>query len=329
MPRVIVVSTQRTRLHPIDVEYAVQVIDLMLKDSGVPAGCVNRHGLRLFIQAFDSHLPGARDNRGETRDTQTALKEFGNLEVRKIQFRIDQHMERHRPALAFGRVFLGQLLDELGLVFDHHNLHGKPNLRSRQTHAWSVASAILIRNVLCADSLATTLAVTDGTRKRRNNHTLLDRFYGVFVLTPSGGHYFLSPIRKAESYRHGPARPSIPCDTGLLNDLCSKSSNHAGFGKRGYPQIHSLRGDDSMDLDWSTISLTALANAGLTAAIFGIWKPWLGAYGGEKGKNLARKEDLTEILAEVRAVTITQKEIETKLAGDLWRKQNVSSAFAS
>jgi hypothetical protein len=36
-----------------------------------------------------------------------------------------------------------------------------------------------------------------------------------------------------------------------------------------------------------------------------IWKPWAGAYAGEKGKNFARKEDLNEILAEVWAVTAT------------------------
>jgi hypothetical protein len=74
-------------------------------------------------------------------------------------------------------------------------------------------------------------------------------------------------------------------------------------------------------LDWSTITLSGACSALLTALILGFWKPWLGAYGGEKGKNLARKEDLDAILAEVRAVTITQKEIEAKLTGDAWTRQ--------
>ena len=51
------------------------------------------------------------------------------------------------------------------------------------------------------------------------------------------------------------------------------------------------------------------------------WKPWAGAYAGEKGKNFARKEDLNEILAEVWAVTATQREIEAKITGELWKRQ--------
>lgn len=74
-------------------------------------------------------------------------------------------------------------------------------------------------------------------------------------------------------------------------------------------------------MDWSL--LVSGAGVALNAVVIGFWKPWLSAYGGEKGKNLARKEDLNEILSEVRAVTITQKEIESRLAGDLWSRQTL------
>src|SRR6266478_298890 len=67
--------------------------------------------------------------------------------------------------------------------------------------------------------------------------------------------------------------------------------------------------------------LSPLISAGLTTIILWFWKPWVGAYAGEKGKTLARKEDLDAILAEVRAVTIAQKEIESNLSGDLWHRQ--------
>ena len=67
----------------------------------------------------------------------------------------------------------------------------------------------------------------------------------------------------------------------------------------------------------------SVANLCLLAVGLGFWKPWLGAYGGEKGKNLARKEDLDAILTEVKAVTAATKEIESKLAGDLWNRQTI------
>ena len=50
-------------------------------------------------------------------------------------------------------------------------------------------------------------------------------------------------------------------------------------------------------------------------------KPWAGAKSGEKEKNPARKEDLDAIVAELRAVTIVQKEIEHKLSGEFWDRQ--------
>jgi hypothetical protein len=74
-----------------------------------------------------------------------------------------------------------------------------------------------------------------------------------------------------------------------------------------------------MTMGWTPVYV----GAGVVAnrLIFYIWKPWGTGYAEEKGKNFARKEDLNEILAEVRAVTIVQKEIESKLSGDLWDRQ--------
>ena len=76
-----------------------------------------------------------------------------------------------------------------------------------------------------------------------------------------------------------------------------------------------------MAIDWTALTLTGVISAILNALLLGIWKPWGKGYGEEKGKNVARKEDLDAILAEVRAVTITQKEIEAKLVGDYWQRQ--------
>ncbi len=74
-------------------------------------------------------------------------------------------------------------------------------------------------------------------------------------------------------------------------------------------------------MDWTWIHTVAIV--GLNNLVLWIWKPWANAYAGEKGKNLARKEDLNEIVAEVRAVAIAQKEIEAKISGELWNNQMI------
>jgi membrane protein implicated in regulation of membrane protease activity len=72
-------------------------------------------------------------------------------------------------------------------------------------------------------------------------------------------------------------------------------------------------------MDWTW--LYGVAFVALNNLVLYFWKPWADAYAGEKGKNLARKEDLAAILAEVRAVAIAQKEIDAKISGELWERQ--------
>jgi hypothetical protein len=58
----------------------------------------------------------------------------------------------------------------------------------------------------------------------------------------------------------------------------------------------------------------------LYVLVLGFWKPWTKSY-AEEGKNLARKEDLTEILDEVRAVAQAQQAIRARIDGELWNEQ--------
>jgi hypothetical protein len=69
--------------------------------------------------------------------------------------------------------------------------------------------------------------------------------------------------------------------------------------------------------------LSAAGSATLTIIALYFLQPWAKGYGEEKGKTLARKEDLDAIVAEMRAVTLAQKEIELKLSGDQWQHQIV------
>ena len=73
-------------------------------------------------------------------------------------------------------------------------------------------------------------------------------------------------------------------------------------------------------MDWLP-AIVSSALSGVVTSLVVIWKSSMTAYGGEKGKNLARKEDIDKIVNEIEKVTRTQKQIKTDLAGDLWNKQ--------
>jgi hypothetical protein len=72
-------------------------------------------------------------------------------------------------------------------------------------------------------------------------------------------------------------------------------------------------------MDWTWIHTIAVV--ALNGLVLYLWKPWIKAYSEEKGRLLARDESLENIMREVRSITETQKAIETRLSGELWRRQ--------
>jgi len=48
---------------------------------------------------------------------------------------------------------------------------------------------------------------------------------------------------------------------------------------------------------------------------------YLGSYLKKKGENLAKKEDIDDLIAEVHAVTTTTKQIEAKISNEVWDRQ--------
>lgn len=67
--------------------------------------------------------------------------------------------------------------------------------------------------------------------------------------------------------------------------------------------------------------VTALATVVLNALVLYVWKPWLKGYGGEKGKLLARKEDIDSIIEEMKRISTVTEDIKSRMAGDLWDRQ--------
>src|SRR6185312_10887002 len=55
--------------------------------------------------------------------------------------------------------------------------------------------------------------------------------------------------------------------------------------------------------------------------VIGVFVAASKGYGQKKGENLARKEDIDKLIADVADVTQTTREIEARISGELWDKQ--------
>jgi len=106
----------------------VQVIDFVVEDSSVPTFGVNNNRRRPFIQALDSNFPSPGNYGSETWQAEAALEEPNNVGAQQRQFGINQNLEWYGLAFTLSHLFRWELLNKLGLVFNHYNLQRIPNL---------------------------------------------------------------------------------------------------------------------------------------------------------------------------------------------------------
>lgn len=125
-------SHESSRVHPVDVERAVEVIDFMLEDASIPAACFNYFGLALVVQTIYAYAPGPRDDGGEASQAQTAFEKLDTL-ILQGDSRIDDHLEWNGRSFALLQDLRISVLDILRLVFDNRNLQSSPDLRCRQS----------------------------------------------------------------------------------------------------------------------------------------------------------------------------------------------------
>src|ERR1019366_5980617 len=64
------------RQHAVDVERAVQMVDLVLQDACIPAAGAYCDRFGAFIEAVDTHGEGAWHNRREAGQAEAAFEEF-------------------------------------------------------------------------------------------------------------------------------------------------------------------------------------------------------------------------------------------------------------
>jgi len=59
----------------------------------------------------------------------------------------------------------------------------------------------------------------------------------------------------------------------------------------------------------------------LNILFYVIWKPYVSGYAEEKGKRLATKEDIENVIVQVRAVTHETESIRTEMQSGMWERQ--------
>ena len=67
--------TEAATQHPIDVERAMKVIDLVLQDAGVPALRLNAYLCAFFVQAVNHNVARTRNDGAESRQAETTFEE--------------------------------------------------------------------------------------------------------------------------------------------------------------------------------------------------------------------------------------------------------------
>ncbi len=111
------------------------MIDFMLQNSRVPAGCFDHFFLSALIQAFDSYFASPRNQAGKTGDAQASLEEFYFFGADFLDPWIDDGVKWDRKAFTFTKLLLRHVLVIFLAILDHRKLQGKSYLRSREPHA--------------------------------------------------------------------------------------------------------------------------------------------------------------------------------------------------
>ena len=120
-------------MHSIDIQTAVQMIDFMLQDPGIPAGSVDGARAPLFIQALDMNAMITGHESSEPRQAETTFKELDIGITHRCQNRIDDDVKRNRLTFTFGSLLLRQIAPVLRQVFNDRQLDRLADLRRRKS----------------------------------------------------------------------------------------------------------------------------------------------------------------------------------------------------
>jgi hypothetical protein len=140
------------RLHAVDVKFAVQMVDFVLQDSGVPSFGFDVLRIAMFVEAMHADAAEARHLGGVAIDAETTLEKFQLCIIGNFQSWIDEHVKGNRHTGA-GTYLLGSPRGVvLGTIFDDGELQAESDLRGGETYAGREAKGSNISAMVCWNS---------------------------------------------------------------------------------------------------------------------------------------------------------------------------------
>src|SRR5271165_5181287 len=134
----IVYRHKRAGQHAVDVDGAVEMIDLVLQDSGVPAGGFDHLLLAVTPEAFDADAMRAGHYGGEAGHAQAAFEKLDRIAMER-DYGIDDDRKRNREAFALGEGLRVHAFQQIFAIFQYRESQWQSDLRSCQTDARRVA----------------------------------------------------------------------------------------------------------------------------------------------------------------------------------------------
>ena len=108
--------------HPINIECATQMIDLVLKYAGIPSGSINDPRFSAMIEAGYAHLLGSGNECRKTGQAQTTFKESRRGFGDQLNHGVHNHVKRDFASSSLFQFRLGESFVILGLIFNHGKL---------------------------------------------------------------------------------------------------------------------------------------------------------------------------------------------------------------
>ncbi len=132
---VVVNRRQRSGLGPVEVQTTVEMVDLVLDDTGRPPREDLVDWLTMLVEGLDPDGAVSGHDPGDTGNAQAPLVKAHQVVImHRLQCRIDQDGEGQRVSFPCRSIFFAQLSPSLRAVLKHGELERHSDLGGGQTH---------------------------------------------------------------------------------------------------------------------------------------------------------------------------------------------------